>query len=117
MIWEGFWEGVCEEISVHIVLMGKEGLTSVTWEQQCGVYGIWGFGYGVSERQMKSEPTLGESTPMCSNHLWCYMGRRPLTGRAEGWEGPSGLPHRGTALSGQCKSFAVCEGCDLWVRS
>lgn len=40
MIWEGFWEGVCEDISVHIVFMRKEGLTSVTWEQQCGVYGI-----------------------------------------------------------------------------
>lgn len=29
-IWEGFGENICEEMCVHMVLMGKGGLTSAT---------------------------------------------------------------------------------------
>lgn len=66
---------------------------------------------------MKSEPNLGGTTPACSDRPWYYMGGRPLAVREEGWDRPSGLLHWGVVLSGQCQAFALCEGCDLWVKS
>lgn len=88
--------------------MGKGGLISGTWEQQCRMCGIWGFGNRVLERQRSSEPALGETTPACFSCLGCYMDGRPLTVLAQGQRGPV-VSHMGTR-----PQWVMPVLCPLW---
>lgn len=106
MIWEGFGENICEEMCVHMVLIGKGGLTSATQEQQCRVWGIWGL-YMEFWKGKWTVSLLWERPHLCvvtiSSAIWV--------------EGTQWSPTLGHSAQWDVLGLILHEGCDLWVRS